>query len=248
MNSSASFQDNPDAFLRRLFDVAVAAADPMKQLARYLPEPPKGRTVVVGAGKGSARMAEALEACWDGPLEGVVVTRYGHEAPCKHIEILSASHPVPDEAGERAAKRILETVSDLTEDDLVIVLISGGGSALLSLPPEGVTLADKIAVNKALLRCGAAIDEVNCVRKHLSAIKGGRLAAAIHPARCHTLLISDVPGDDPAIIASGPTVGETTTVEDAKAILKRYEIDLPDHVARHLDTEAARCVAPVSIS
>ncbi len=244
MNSSARFQDNPDAFLRRLFDVAVAAADPMKQLARYLPEPPKGRTIVVGAGKGSARMAEALEACWEGPLEGVVVTRYGHEAPCRHIEILSASHPVPDEAGEKAANRILETVSDLTEDDLVIVLISGGGSALLSLPPEGVTLADKIAVNKALLRCGAAIDEVNCVRKHLSAIKGGRLAAAIHPARCHTLLISDVPGDDPAIIASGPTVGETTTVEDAKAILKRYEIDLPDHVARHLDTEAARCVAP----
>lgn len=238
------FKDDPDAFLRMLFDVAVAAADPMEQVARYLPEKPKGRTVVVGAGKGSARMAEALEACWDGPLEGVVVTRYGHEAPCKRIEILSASHPVPDEAGEKAARRILETVSGLSEDDLVIVLISGGGSALLSLPPEGITLEDKIEINKALLRCGAAIDEVNCVRKHLSAVKGGRLAAAIYPARCHALMISDVPGDDPAIIASGPTVGEVTTAEDAKAILKRYAIDVPAHVARHLDTEAAHCIAP----
>ena len=239
-----TFRQDPDAFLRSLFEIAVAAADPMEQVAKYLPEPPKGRTVVVGAGKGSARMAEALEACWEGPLEGVVVTRYGHEAPCRKIEILSASHPVPDAAGERAAKRILETVSGLTEDDLVIVLISGGGSALLSLPPEGITLADKIALNKALLRSGAAIDEMNCVRKHLSAIKGGRLAAAIHPARCHTLLISDVPGDDPAIIASGPTVGEATTAEDARAILKRYAIDVPDHVARHLETEDARCISP----
>ncbi len=238
------FHDEPGSFLRDLFDVAVAAADPMEQVSKYLPEPPKGRTIVVGAGKGSARMAEALEACWDGPLEGVVVTRYGHEAPCEKIEILSASHPVPDAAGERAAKRILEAVSGLTEDDLVIVLISGGGSALLSLPPEGLTLEDKISVNKALLRCGASIDEVNCVRKHLSAIKGGRLAAAIHPARCHTLLISDVPGDDPAIIASGPTVGETTTAEDAKAIIKRYRINLPDHVAQHLDSQLAECVSP----
>ncbi|MBB4121880.1 glycerate kinase type-2 family protein [Martelella radicis] len=238
------FDDEPGSFLRSLFDVAVAAADPMEQVSKYLPEPPKGRTVVVGAGKGSARMAEALEACWLGPLEGVVVTRYGHEAPCEKIEILSASHPVPDEAGERAARRILEAVSDLSEDDLVIVLISGGGSALLSLPPQGLTLQDKISVNKALLRCGASIDEVNCVRKHLSAIKGGRLAAAIHPARCHTLLISDVPGDDPAIIASGPTVGETTTAEDAKAIIRRYRIDLPDHVAQHLDSPLAECVTP----
>ncbi|TNB49278.1 glycerate kinase [Martelella lutilitoris] len=238
------FNDDPAGFLRSLFDVAVAAADPMEQVSRYLPEPPKGRTVVVGAGKGSARMAEALEACWDGPLEGVVVTRYGHEAPCEKIEILSASHPVPDAAGERAARRILELVSGLTEDDLVIVLISGGGSALLSLPPDGLTLEDKISVNKALLRCGASIDEVNCVRKHLSAIKGGRLAAAIHPARCHALLISDVPGDDPAIIASGPTVGETTTAEDAKAIIKRYRIELPDHVAQHLDSRLAECVSP----
>ncbi|WP_319519237.1 glycerate kinase [uncultured Martelella sp.] len=238
------YNDDPTGFLRSLFDVAVAAADPMEQVSAYLPEPPKGRTVVVGAGKGSARMAEALEACWDGPLEGVVVTRYGHEAPCSKIEILSASHPVPDEAGERAAKCILETVSDLTEDDLVIVLISGGGSALLSLPAEGLTLDDKISINKALLKSGASIDEVNCVRKHLSAVKGGRLAAAIHPARCHTLLISDVPGDDPAIIASGPTVGETTTAEDAKAIIRRYRIALPDHVAQHLDSPLAACVAP----
>ena len=238
------FNDDPATFLRSLFDVAVAAADPMEQVSKYLPEPPKGRTVVVGAGKGSARMAEALEACWEGPLEGVVVTRYGHEAPCERIEILQAAHPVPDAAGEKAAQRILETVSNLTEDDLVIVLISGGGSALLSLPPEGMTLEDKISINKALLKSGASIDEVNCVRKHLSAIKGGRLAAAIHPARCHTLLISDVPGDDPAIIASGPTVGETTSVADAKAILKRYRIDLPDHVANHLESAAAACISP----
>ncbi|WP_082074839.1 glycerate kinase type-2 family protein [Martelella endophytica] len=242
-----SYKDNPTAFLRSLFTTAVAAADPMKQVSKFLPERPKGRTIVVGAGKGSARMAEALEACWGEPLEGVVVTRYGHEAPCSRIEILSASHPVPDAAGERAAQRILDTVSGLTEDDLVIVLISGGGSALLSLPAAGLTLEDKIEINKALLRSGAAIDEVNCVRKHLSAVKGGRLAAAIYPARCHALMISDVPGDDPAIIASGPTVGETTTAEDAKAILKRYGIAVPEHVARHLDTPAASCIAPDDI-
>lgn len=238
------FNDDPQAFLRTLFDVAVAAADPMEQVSKYLPEKPRGRTIVIGAGKGSARMAEALEACWDGPLEGVVVTRYGHSAPCSRIEILEASHPVPDAAGEAAARKILSLVSDLSEDDLVIVLISGGGSALLSLPPEGLTLDDKIAINKALLACGASINEMNCVRKHLSAIKGGRLAAAIYPARCHALLISDVPGDDPAIIASGPTVGETTTIADAKAILKRYRIDVPDHVRAHLETQAAECVKP----
>ncbi|TPW32418.1 glycerate kinase [Martelella alba] len=239
-----NFADDPKGFLKSLFQVAVEAADPMAQVKKYLPAAPKGRTVVIGAGKGSARMAEALEACWNGPLEGLVVTRYGHEAPCSKIEIVQASHPVPDAAGEEAARRILALVSDLTADDLVIVLISGGGSALLSLPPEGMTLADQIAVNKALLSCGASIDEMNCVRKHLSAIKGGRLAAAIHPAHCHTLMISDVPGDDPAVIASGPTIGETTTVADCRAILKRYRIDLPAHVAQHLASPAASCVAP----
>jgi len=238
------FRDEPTAFLRQLFDVAVAAADPMEQVAKYLPAPPKGRTIVIGAGKGSARMAEALETSWSGPLEGLVVTRYGHSAPCSRIEIVEASHPVPDAAGEMAARRIMQMVEGLSEDDLVIVLISGGGSALLALPPEGLTLDDKITMNKALLRCGASIDEMNCVRKHLSAVKGGRLAAAIHPARCHALLISDVPGDDPAVIASGPTVGETTTRADAKAILKRYKIDVPPHVAAHLDKPDAECISP----
>ncbi len=231
------------ALLRRLFDAALAAADPAAMLKDFLPEPPKGRTIVVGGGKASARMAEALEAAWDGPLEGLVVTRYGHACPCESIEIVEAAHPVPDAAGEAGARRMLEMVSGLTEDDLVIALISGGGSALLALPEEGLTLADKQAVNTALLRSGAHIGEMNVVRKHLSAIKGGRLAAACHPARVVALMISDVPGDQPGVIASGPTVGEASTPADAVAILRKYAIDPPEAVARHLE-KSGGCPAP----
>lgn len=232
--------------LRGLFDAAVAAADPMRVVPAHLPEPPAGRTVVVGAGKASARMAEALEAHWPGPperLSGLVVTRYGHARPCRRIEIVEAAHPVPDAAGEAAARRMLELVSGLGEDDLVIALISGGGSALLTLPAEGLTLADLQAVNAALLASGAPIGEMNIARKHLSAIAGGRLAAAAFPARLVALLISDVPGDDPAVIASGPTVGERSTPADALAILERYGIEPPERVRRHLERSAG-CPAP----
>ena len=222
------------AFLRRLFDAAIAAADPAKLIPRHLPAAPKGRTIVVGAGKASAAMARAFEQHWTGELSGLVVTRYGHGAPCKRIEIVEAAHPVPDARGEQAARRILELVRGLTEDDLVVALISGGGSALLSAPAEGLSLADKQAVNRALLASGASIEEINCVRKHLSAIKGGRLAVAAYPARVVALLISDVPGDDPAVIASGPTVADPTTYADARAILAKYGITPPPAVQSHL--------------
>jgi hydroxypyruvate reductase len=221
-------------FLRRLFDAAVAEADPARVVPRHLPAHPRGRTFVVGAGKASSSMARAFEENWRGDLSGLVVTRYGHGAPCKRIEIVEAAHPVPDEKGEDAARRILAMVKGVTEDDLVVALISGGGSALLSVPAEGLTLVDKQVVNRALLASGASIDEMNCVRKHLSAIKGGRLAVAAYPARVVTLLISDVPGDDPAIIASGPTVADPTTFADARAILSKYYITPPPAVAAHL--------------
>jgi len=233
----------PRETLRAMFDAAVAAADPMAMLSRFLPDPPKGRTVVVGAGKASARMAEALEKAWDGPLSGLVITRYGHACPCERIEIVEAAHPVPDAAGAAAAARVLETVRGLTEDDLVIALISGGGSALMTLPAGDITLAEKQAVNQALLASGANIGEMNVVRKQLSAIKGGRLAAAAWPARLVSLMISDVPGDDPAVIASGPTVGETSTAADAQAIIERYGIDLPESARAHL-AAAPGCPAP----
>ena len=213
--------------LRSLFDAAVAAAQPALCLPRHLPPRPKGRTIVIGAGKASAAMARALEDHWDGPLEGLVVTRYGHAVPCERIEIVEAAHPVPDRAGLHATERIRRLVGGLSADDLVIALISGGGSSLLVAPGKGLTLADKQAVNTALLECGASISEMNCVRRHLSAIKGGRLAAACHPARVATLLISDVPGDSPIDIASGPTVADPTTCADALAIIERYRIDLP---------------------
>jgi hydroxypyruvate reductase len=222
------------ALLRRLFDAAIAEADPAKVVPRNLPAPPNGRTIVVGAGKASAAMARAFEEAWPGELSGLVVTRYGHRAPTARIEVVEAAHPVPDENGEQAARRILGLVSGLSEDDLVVALISGGGSALLSAPAEGITLADKQAVNRALLASGASIDEMNCVRKHLSAVKGGRLAAAAHPARVVTLVISDVPGDDPATIASGPTVADPTTFADARDILSRYGVIPPPAVAAHL--------------
>lgn len=221
--------------LRQLFDAAVAAAQPSLALPPQLPERPRGRTLVIGAGKASAAMAKVLEDHWPAPLDGLVVTRYDYGVPCERIEIVEAAHPVPDAAGERAARRILEKVQGLTEEDLVICLISGGGSALLSLPAPGLTLDDKQMVNKALLKSGATISEMNCVRKHLSAIKGGRLAASCAPARVVSLLISDVPGDDPAAIASGPTVADPTTFADARAIVHKYAIDLPAAVRAHLE-------------
>lgn len=216
--------NDPRAFLRSLFDAAIAAAMPETIVARHLPERPKGRVVVIGAGKASAAMAAALEAAWDGPLEGLVVTRDGHAVPTRRIEIVEASHPVPDARGEEAARRIARLVSGLTEDDLVIALMSGGGSALLPAPAGALTLADKQAVNRALLKSGADITEMNCVRKHLSLLKGGRLVALAAPARVHALMISDVPGDDPSVIASGPTVPDATTREDARGILDKYDI------------------------
>lgn len=225
---------SPRDLLSRMFAAAVAAADPALLVPRFLPARPKGRTIVIGAGKASAAMALAFERAWDGPLEGLVVTRYGHGAPCERIEIVEAAHPVPDAAGRAAAGRILDKVRGLTEDDLVVALISGGGSALLALPAPGLTLEDKQDINRRLLKSGADIAEMNCVRKHLSAIKGGRLAAAAHPAKIHTLLISDVPGDDPGVIASGPTVPDATTFADARAILARYGIDGPQAVVDHL--------------
>jgi len=225
---------DPRVFLRALLDAALAAVAPARALPAHLPEPPKGRTIVIGAGKAAAAMAQAVEAHWRGPLSGVVVTRYGHGAPCRAIEVVEASHPVPDRAGADAARRILDSVRDLTGDDLVLFLASGGGSALMALPAPGLTLADKQAVTRALLRSGATIGEINCVRKHLSAIKGGRLAAAAHPARIVTLAISDVAGNDPAVIASGATVPDPTSFADARAILAKYGIEPPAAVARHL--------------
>lgn len=230
--------------MRRMFDAAVAAAQPARSLAAHLPEPPRGRTVVIGAGKASAAMARALEDHWPGPLEGSVVTRYGYMVPCRRIEILEAAHPVPDEAGVRATARILQRVKGLGPDDLVIALVSGGGSSLLVAPPPGVTLADKQALAGALLNSGATITEMNVVRRHLSAVKGGRLAAACHPARVLTLLISDVPGDDPVDIASGPTVADATTRADAIAILERYRIAAPSALLAWLHGEAAESIKP----
>jgi len=228
---------SPRLFLRRLLDAAIASAQPALCVPPHLPPAPRGRTLVVGAGKASAAMARALEEHWPGPLAGLVVTRYGYQVPCTRIEIVQAAHPVPDEAGLAAALRMLAMVQGLTADDLVICLISGGGSALLPAPLPGLTLAHKQAVNRALLQSGATIGEMNCVRRHLSAIKGGRLAAACHPAQVVTLLISDVPGDRPVDIASGPTVGDPTTCADALAILERYRIELPPTLeAAVLDT------------
>jgi glycerate 2-kinase len=224
----------PQVFLRQLYDAAVLRALPLHNTAAYLPKPPKGRTVVLGAGKAGGAMAQAVEALWpaDKPLSGLVVTRYHHIPPRpaglpERIEVVEASHPVPDAAGLAAAERILELTQGLTEDDLVLCLISGGGSALLTLPAEGLTLEDKQRINRDLLNSGANIGEMNCVRKHLSRIKGGRLAAACAPAQVVTLTISDVPGDDPSVIASGPTVADRTTCADAWAILQRYKIAVP---------------------
>jgi glycerate 2-kinase len=217
----------PRRLLRQMFDAAIASAQPALCIPPFLPAAPRGRLLVIGAGKASAAMAKAVEDHWRGPLSGLVVTRYGYAVPCRHIEILEAAHPVPDAAGLHAAERMLECVQNLTADDLVLCLISGGGSALLPLPLPGLTLAQEQSVNRALLKCGASISEMNCVRRHLSAIKGGRLAAACHPARVLTLLISDVPGDNFVDIASGPTVPDPTTIADAAGIVARYGIEVP---------------------
>ncbi len=236
--------ESPPVLLRRLFEAAIASAQPERCVPRHLPDPPAGRLIVVGAGKAAAAMARVVEDHYEGPLSGLVVTRYGHAVPCRRIQVVEAAHPVADAAGVAAARRTMELVQGLAPDDLVLCLVSGGGSALLSLPADGVTLADKQGVNRALLRSGATIAEINCVRRHLSAIKGGRLAAACHPARVLALLISDVPGDDPADIASGPTVVDPTTCADALAVLRRHAIDAPRAVTDLLESGAGESIKP----
>ncbi len=246
-------QDDPRAFLRSLYDTAVQRALPAHGMAPFLPAPPRppGRTLVIGAGKAGGAMAAAVDALWPAaaPLSGLVVTRYGHVPPAYRaqpgrIEVVEAAHPVPDDAGRRAAQRIAGLVQGLTADDLVLCLVSGGGSALLAMPAAGLSLEDKQAINKALLKSGAAIDEMNCVRKHLSAIKGGRLGALCAPARVLTLLISDVPGDAPEVIASGPTVPDASTCADALAILRRYGIALPEAARQGLQSGAFETPKP----
>jgi hydroxypyruvate reductase len=243
--------EDPRALLRHLYDVAVQRALPLHNTAAHLPPPPKGRTLVLGAGKAGGAMAQAVEALWPAgaPLSGLVVTRYHHIPPrpeglAQRIEVVEAAHPVPDAAGLDAAQRILALTQGLTEDDLVLCLISGGGSALLTLPCDGLTLSDKQRINRQLLESGAHIGEMNTVRKHLSAIKGGRLAAACAPARVVTLTISDVPGDDVSVIASGPTVADATTCAEALEILRRYGIAVPPAVQAQLDAGALETPKP----
>jgi len=232
--------------LEQMFAAAIEAAQPAHCIPQHLPEVPRGRLVVIGAGKASAAMARAVEDNWPGELTGLVVTRYGYGVPCARIEIIEAAHPVPDAAGIAAAVRIREFVSHLTADDTVLCLISGGGSSLLAMPLDTITLEDKQAVSRALLKSGASISEMNCVRRHLSAIKGGRLSAVCHPAKVVTLLISDVPGDNPCDIASGPTVGDPTSCADALAIIRRYGVDLPAHVRDILESGVGESVKPNS--
>lgn len=235
---------DPKSFLTSIFNAAVAAADPEKTIRNHLPAKPKGRTIVVGAGKGSAQMAAAFEKVWDGPIDGLVVTRYGYGAKCERIEIIEAAHPVPDAAGLEASRRLLEKVRGLTADDLVVALISGGGSALLPSPAPGLTLVDEIAVNEALLASGAPIAAMNTIRKHVSTIKGGRLAAAAHPARVVSLVVSDIPGDNPALVASGPTVPDVGSREDAMASIAAYNMKLPASVMAHIQSPAADAPRP----
>lgn len=234
----------PRALLQAMFHAAIEAAQPSHCVPPHLPPAPKGRLIVIGAGKASAAMAQAVERHWPGPLSGLVVTRYGYAVPCERIEIVEASHPVPDAAGMQAARRMLDLAGNLQADDTVLCLISGGGSSLLALPLDGITLADKQALNRALLASGATIGEMNCVRRHLSAIKGGRLAAACHPAQVVTLAISDVPGDRLGDIASGPTEGDATTCEEALAIVRRYGMDLPDSIRAILESGRGESVKP----
>ena len=240
-------QETPQALLRRLFDAAVASAQPALCIPPHMPtaaEVGAGRLIVIGAGKASAAMARAVEDHWRGPLSGLVVTRYGYAVPCDRIEIVEASHPVPDAAGLAAAERMLQLVQGLQPQDLVLCLISGGGSSLLPLPAPGLTLDHKQDVNRELLKSGATISEMNCVRRHLSAIKGGRLAAACHPARVLTLLLSDVPGDNPIDIASGPTVADPTTCDDALAIIRRYGLQVPSAVLEVLESGRGESIKP----
>ncbi|MFT5780902.1 MAG: glycerate 2-kinase [Pseudomonas sp.] len=233
---------NPESFLRELFTTAIDAAHPRQVLADHLPADRSGRVIVIGAGKAAAAMAEVIEREWRGEICGLVVTRYGHGANCSKVEVVEAAHPVPDGAGVAVAQRVLKMVSGLTAADRVIFLLSGGGSALLALPAAGLSLADKQGINKALLKSGASISEMNCVRKHLSAIKGGRLAKACWPASIYTYAISDVPGDDPAVIASGPSVADPSTSAEALAILVRYNIDVPPAVLARLQDPRAETV------
>lgn len=235
---------DPKAFLTSVFEAAVAAADPEKTIRRFLPPKPKGRTIVIGFGKGAAQMAQAFERVWEGDCDGLIVTRYGYAAPTKRLEVVEASHPVPDEAGLKAGARLLKLVSGLSADDLVIALVCGGGSALLPAPAGRLTLADEIAVNEALLASGAPIAAMNCVRKHVSDIKGGRLAAAAWPAKVVSLVVSDIPGDNPALVASGPTVPDDTTRADALKIVETYGMALPAAVTAHLATPQADAPGP----
>ncbi len=235
---------SPRAFLLDLFHAALAAADPARTLAAHLPPRPKGRTVVVGAGKAAAAMAAALEACWDGPLSGLVICPYGYGQPTGRIAVAEAGHPVPDAAGFRAATRMLALLDGLGADDLVIALISGGGSALMSLPAPGLSLDDKQAVTRGLLLSGASIAEINCLRKHLSAVKGGRLALAAWPAPLHALVVSDVPGDDPSVIASGPTVADPTTAREALEIVRKYRLEIPFAVIQFLKRQTEETPKP----
>lgn len=240
--------ENPKAFLQSLFEAAVEAADPARNITSFLPEPPKGRLIIVGAGKASAQIAAAFESAWEeaghGAVEGLVVTRYGFGVECKNVEIIEASHPVPDAAGLVASNRILETVSNLSEDDLVIAVISGGGSALLPAPPEGVSLGDEIALNEVLLASGAPISAMNCVRKQVSRIKGGRLAMQAYPAKVLSLIVSDIPGDNPAHVASGPTVPDMGTLAEARDIVARYKMALPQSIIDHLNHDASDAPRP----
>ncbi|MDX5403153.1 MAG: glycerate kinase [Rhodobacterales bacterium] len=222
------------AFLESLFTAAVAAADPHQALAAHLPAKPKGRTVVVGAGKGAAQLAAAFEDLWDAPVEGVVVTRYGYACPTRHIRVMEAAHPVPDEAGLAASQALFDAVAGLGPDDLVVALICGGGSALLAAPADGLSLADEVDLNRALLASGAPIGAMNAIRKQISRIKGGRLAAAASPARVVSLIVSDVPGDDPAQVASGPTVPDAVGRAEALKAVRDHRITLPDRIAGHL--------------
>lgn len=223
------------ALLAELFNAALRAADPLETIGAHLPPPPKGRTVVIGAGKAAARMAQGVERRWQGPLSGVVVTRYGHGAPTRLVEVIEAGHPVPDQASAAAAQRMLEAVRGLGADDMVLCLMSGGGSALMALPAGAISLQQKRAINQALLRSGAPIGEINIVRKHLSAIKGGRLALACGAARVVTLVLSDVPGDDPAVVASGPTLPDASSAQEALRILAHYGIELAPEVRAVLE-------------
>ncbi len=228
----------PKALLTTLFNAAVEAANPDRGIRTFLPDRPKGRTIVVGAGKGSAQLAHALERAWPGKLEGAVVTRYGYAVPCDQIEVLEAAHPVPDAAGLAASERLLDLVQGLTGDDLVIALMCGGGSALLPAPPEGFDLADEITLNEALLKSGAPISAMNLIRKHFSRIKGGRLAAAAYPAKVVTFVVSDIPGDNPALVSSGPTIPSDGDAREALRLIETYRIDLPDRMMQHFKTSA----------